>query len=247
VNRKTPAESGGRPSKGNYFEERAEKGSFRHYDMKNLFCVQDKNKYLSCQQNKRGVAVNTGIFFSCPFYISDDLTAYGGKGLFGKIVFDLAGISFRDLLRHTQLEEIFRQRLMTVIHFSGDGVAFIRQGDHIIHAHFDISVFPQLFHGNADGRLGDIPLIGDIDGPGMSLFFQQHQNLLQIIFSGLVNIHGIVPFQFHHFPFLPVEVQKAGCHAYWHPATFGGKVFGLSFGLPDPIDIELWQPTVSIN
>ena len=28
MNRKTPAESGGRPSKGNYFEERAEKGSF---------------------------------------------------------------------------------------------------------------------------------------------------------------------------------------------------------------------------
>jgi hypothetical protein len=28
VNRETPAESGGRPSKGNYFEERAEKGSF---------------------------------------------------------------------------------------------------------------------------------------------------------------------------------------------------------------------------
>ena len=27
MNRKTPAESGGRPSKGNYFEERAEKGS----------------------------------------------------------------------------------------------------------------------------------------------------------------------------------------------------------------------------
>ena len=28
MNRKTSAESGGRPSKGNYFEERAEKGSF---------------------------------------------------------------------------------------------------------------------------------------------------------------------------------------------------------------------------
>ena len=28
MNRETPAESGGRPSKGNYFEERAEKGSF---------------------------------------------------------------------------------------------------------------------------------------------------------------------------------------------------------------------------
>jgi len=28
VNRKISAESGGRPSKGNYFEERAEKGSF---------------------------------------------------------------------------------------------------------------------------------------------------------------------------------------------------------------------------
>ena len=30
-------------------------------------------------------------------------------------MFDLAGISFRDLLRHTQLEEIFCQRLMTVM------------------------------------------------------------------------------------------------------------------------------------
>ena len=28
MNRKTSAESGGRPSKGNYFEERAEKGPF---------------------------------------------------------------------------------------------------------------------------------------------------------------------------------------------------------------------------
>ena len=28
MNRKMSAESGGRPSKGNYFEERAEKGSF---------------------------------------------------------------------------------------------------------------------------------------------------------------------------------------------------------------------------
>jgi len=31
----------------------------------------------------------------------------------------------------------------------------------------------------------------------------------------------------------------------WHPAAFGGKVFGISFGLPDPIDIEMGQLDVS--
>ena len=84
-------------------------------------------------------------------------------------MFDLAGIFLRDLLRHTDLDQVLRQRLVPVIDLPRDGIALVRQGDQVIRAHLDIPVLLQLFHGHADGRLGNVQAHGDINGDSLRL------------------------------------------------------------------------------
>ena len=86
-----------------------------------------------------------------------------------------------NVLRYAELDEEPGEDLVPVINPAGNRVAFIGQGDAVILPHGDVAVFPELFHGNADGGLGHIQPRGDIHRTGMALLFQQHQNLLEII------------------------------------------------------------------
>ena len=102
---------------------------------------------------------------------------------------DLAGVLPGDGFIHTQGDKELCQGEVAVIGAAGNGITLIRQGNQAALLHGDVAVFPQLFHGDADGRLGHAKGLGNISGTGIALFFQQNQNLLQIILSRFVNIH----------------------------------------------------------
>ena len=98
-------------------------------------------------------------------------------------MFDFAGILPGDLFRNPQLDQEPDQHPVAVMDLLCDHIPFVRQGDQIIRAHVDISVFSELLHGNADGTLGHVQPCRDIDRPGITFFLQQNQDLLQIVFS----------------------------------------------------------------
>ena len=83
---------------------------------------------------------------------------------------------------NAKLDKILGQHLMPVIDLPCDRIAFVCQGNQVIRTHGDIAILSELFHSDADGWLGNVQPYSDICGPCMALFFQQHENLFQIVF-----------------------------------------------------------------
>ena len=122
------------------------------------------------------------------------MPADGLEGLVGQVVLDLAGILTGYFLRNAQPLEHLGQDGVAQIYAVGDGFSRRGQGQQVVVIHQNVAVFPQFFHGDADGGLGDPQRGGHVDGAGIPFFFLQHQDHFQIILTGFVNLHGRASF-----------------------------------------------------
>ena len=105
-----------------------------------------------------------------------------GKAFRADDVFDLAGIFSGHVFIHAQVDEQRAEDAVALINTFGDLAAAFRQMDVIFTVHGDVSVFTQLFHGNADAGLGKVHGSGNIDGMDTLSFEGENEDGLQIVF-----------------------------------------------------------------
>lgn len=82
-----------------------------------------------------------------------------------------------------------RQQAVALVNALGNLLSGRKQRDKAARVHGDIAVFAQVAHGDADARLGELQLICNVDGTHKALTLLEHQNGLQIILGGFLNLH----------------------------------------------------------
>ena len=90
-----------------------------------------------------------------------------------------------------------------------DLAARLKKGQVALAIHRDITVLPQLLHGNADAGLGIAQLVDHVDGAHTAHPLGQHKDSLEIIFCGLVDLHviGLLP---RKFPVRGTQAFRSG-------------------------------------
>ena len=77
---------------------------------------------------------------------------------------------------------------MPFIDFLRNGHAGGQQGNKSISVHFNVAIFPKILHRHADAGLGKLQLVGNINGPDRPLPLFQHQDRLQIVLCGFLDL-----------------------------------------------------------
>ena len=85
-------------------------------------------------------------------------------------VLDAAGVFRGGLFAHAQTDQHTRDDFMPFVYGLGDRPALVGQGDMPIGPHDDISVFTEVFHGDADTGLAESQFGGNVDGADIRLF-----------------------------------------------------------------------------
>ena len=74
--------------------------------------------------------------------------------------------------------------------------ALLGQQDQIVFIHGDVAGGAQDAHGAADAGLGKFQLVGDVDRAHRAVFLFEHEDCLQIVFTGFLNFQtNTSPFQ----------------------------------------------------
>ena len=107
----------------------------------------------------------------------------GSKALFADNMLDPAGILGGNLRIDAQRHQQIGNQGVALIDFVGNCLTGRQQGDGALGADGDISVFPEVFHGNADTGLGESQLIGNVDGTNRALLVVKDQDGFQIVFG----------------------------------------------------------------
>ena len=104
-------------------------------------------------------------------------------------MFYFAGIRGSVLRGYAKLYQKLGQKLVPGVDTGGDFLPRRKQGNRAVRIHLNIPVFPQALHRHADAGLGKAQLMGDVNRIDNALFLPDHQDTLQVVLSGFVNIH----------------------------------------------------------
>ena len=106
---------------------------------------------------------------------------------------DLAGIVGGNIRVNAQRHKKSSQLAVTVIAAAGNLQTRFLQRDKAVGVHRNIAVLAQVFHGNADARLGKAHGNGNVDGAHGAFLLAEHQDLFQIILGRFVYLQGGIP------------------------------------------------------
>ena len=87
---------------------------------------------------------------------------------------------------------------MALIHLFRDGKTCIQEGDVAAGIHFDVAVFTEMLHGDADAGFCIFKLARNIDGADHTVSFLQNKYRFEIVFRRFQNFHGDGFLSFRH-------------------------------------------------
>ena len=151
-------------------------------------CIRDRGGAAGVYSIKRGprkiedIVGESGI-------TKGDMALDAGKGLGAQVMLHLAGVDLGHILRHAQADEEIRQQPVALIDAPGDLLPLGQEGDVAVVGHGDVAVFPQLFHSDADAGLGHPQVSRDVDGADDAVLLPEHEDGLEIILGGFINVH----------------------------------------------------------
>ena len=116
------------------------------------------------------------------------------KGFLADDVFHTAGILSCGLFADADRNQKIRKRGMTLVYGLRNGKPGLRKRDMPQFIHFDITVFAEILHGDADAGFCIFKLACDIDGSHRAVSLLQDQDGFQIIFCRFQNFHDIDSF-----------------------------------------------------
>ena len=114
----------------------------------------------------------------------------GLEALVGNDVLHAAGVRCGGLLRDAQMDEHFGQHGVALVDGLRQGTALLRQEQAAVFTHGDIVLLPENAHGPGDAGLGIAQIFAHVYAADEGRFLAQHQDGLQVHFTGFVYAHS---------------------------------------------------------